>query len=69
MTFAFVRNNSGTRELAGGESGIIYPTLDRVKRQTYELNSKQLFDQRFVKQLSVNRGLIEDCIVGWEWEC
>ena len=51
MTFAFVRNNSGTRELAGGESGIIYPTLDRVKRQTYELNSKQLFDQRFVKQL------------------
>ena len=69
MTFAFVRNNSGTRELAGGESGIIYPNLDRVKRQTYELNSKQLFDQRFVKQLSVNRCLIEDCIVGWEWEC
>ena len=51
MTFAFVRNNSGTRELAGGESGIIYPNIDRVKRQTYELNSKQLFDLRFVKQL------------------
>ena len=51
MTFAFVRNNSGTRELAGGESEIIYPNLDRVKRQTYKLNSKQLFDQRFVKQL------------------
>ena len=50
MTFAFVRNNSGTRELAGGQSGIIYP-----KTQI----EKQLLGARFVNREAWQRIVLQ----------